>query len=357
MFRTWFRNFARRPPAPRPLGRPRFRPGLEAMEERIVPQAGQLGFFALDFHFPENAGTAMISVVRGNGTDGTVTVDFATHDETAVAGVNYTATSGTLTFGPGVTQQVINVPILVDGQVNGNQAFGLELHNPGGGASLVDVQSAASVTILDRDGTSDQRFVNDVFLQILHRQADAASLTTYTSLLAQGQTRQQVALAIENTPEARTVAVQDLYITLLGREAESGGLAIFTTFLANGGTLQQVESAILGSDEYFLKAGGDNQSWLESVYQDVLHRLPDPFGEGTFLASLNAGTSRVQIAQLIVTSQEGYTTQVTDYYQNFLDRIPDPVGLFAWVTNLQQGVRTEVVVAGFLGSPEYSQPI
>jgi hypothetical protein len=329
------------------------RPRVEALEDRIVPQAGQLSFFTPDFIVAENAGLAQVSVVRSGGSDGTVTVDFATHDESARAGVNYTATSGTLSFGPGETTKFIRVPILSDGQLAGNTAFGLELHNPGGGATLVDLQSAADVTIVDHDGSADQRFVNNVFLQLLHRAADPVGLAAFTGALAQGQTHEQVVLTIESSPEAHRVVVQDLYINLLGREAEPFGLGVFTTALQNGATVEQVKANLLGSDEYFLHSGGDNQSWLESVYQDVLHRLPDPFGEGIYLQALATGASRVQIAQIILTSPEAYMDQVLDYYKNFLNRTADAAGLQTWVTALQQGVRDEKVIAGFLGSPEY----
>src|SRR5262249_8815969 len=134
--------------------------------------------------------------------------------------------------------------------------------------------------------------------------------------------------------EARTVLVQDLYIRLLGREADPFGLSTYVTFLNQGGTIEQVKSQLMGSNEYFMKAGfgdGDNQSWLESVYEDALGRLPDAFGEGQFLAALSNGTPRDQVALTILTSDEGYTRLVTNYYRDFLDRMPDNQNLAFWV--------------------------
>ena len=46
-----------------------------------------------------------------NDTDDVVTVNFATADGTAVAGTDYVAQSGTLTFQPGVTSQVITLVV------------------------------------------------------------------------------------------------------------------------------------------------------------------------------------------------------------------------------------------------------
>ena len=60
-----------------------------------------------------NSGTvnAAVTVTLSNDTDDVVTVNFATADGTAIAGTDYVAQSGTLTFQPGVTSQVITIPV------------------------------------------------------------------------------------------------------------------------------------------------------------------------------------------------------------------------------------------------------
>ena len=60
----------------------------------------------------------------------TVTVNYATANGTATAGSDYTATSETLTFNPGVTGQTISVPIINDTAVEGNEAFTVTLSGP-----------------------------------------------------------------------------------------------------------------------------------------------------------------------------------------------------------------------------------
>jgi sugar lactone lactonase YvrE len=59
-----------------------------------------------------------------------VTVNYATADGTAHAGTNYTATSGTLTFAPGVTTQTIRVPILDSGSQTTPLTFTVNLSSP-----------------------------------------------------------------------------------------------------------------------------------------------------------------------------------------------------------------------------------
>ena len=52
----------------------------------------------------ENSGFATLTVLRNN-TNTPVSVNYATANGTAVAGTNYTATSGTLTFASGQAQR------------------------------------------------------------------------------------------------------------------------------------------------------------------------------------------------------------------------------------------------------------
>jgi len=59
-----------------------------------------------------------------------VTVDFATADGTAAAGTDYTAVDGTLTFAPGVTEQVVRVPIQGDDAFEPDETFFVNLSNP-----------------------------------------------------------------------------------------------------------------------------------------------------------------------------------------------------------------------------------
>jgi sugar lactone lactonase YvrE len=73
-----------------------------------------------------------------------LTVNYATADGTAVAGRDYTAKSGTLTFAPGVTSETIRVPLLDSGSQTAPLTFTLTLSNPEA-ASLSRGQATATV--------------------------------------------------------------------------------------------------------------------------------------------------------------------------------------------------------------------
>jgi Ca2+-binding RTX toxin-like protein len=67
--------------------------------------------------------------VSSDSTD-TITVQYATGNNTAIAGSDYTATNGTLTFAPGVTSQYIIIPILNDSLNEAQETFNLTLSSP-----------------------------------------------------------------------------------------------------------------------------------------------------------------------------------------------------------------------------------
>ncbi|MFO1487578.1 MAG: Calx-beta domain-containing protein [Verrucomicrobiota bacterium] len=109
---------------------------------------GILQFASLSYSVSENAGTLSLAVVRTGGAIGAVTVDFATSNFTAVAGSDFTATTGTLTFTNGQTLATVSVPILNDLVTECVEQFSVSLFNATGGA-LVLVNTNTTVTIQD----------------------------------------------------------------------------------------------------------------------------------------------------------------------------------------------------------------
>ncbi|MFN8633963.1 MAG: Calx-beta domain-containing protein [Chloroflexota bacterium] len=96
----------------------------------------------------------------------TVAVNFATANGTAIAGQDYVATAGTLTFGPTETVKTIVIPILNDNALEANETFTVTLSSPSGGVALgtttvftvtiVDTTSPPSPTIKPPDDDTDK---------------------------------------------------------------------------------------------------------------------------------------------------------------------------------------------------------
>ncbi len=100
-----------------------------------------------DVTVSESAGTASF-VVRLNGSiTQNATVTFATADGSAVAGSDYTATTGTLTFTPGgAATQTVTVPILNDAVSEPTDVFNLLLSNASTNSLIGDGLGAGSIT-------------------------------------------------------------------------------------------------------------------------------------------------------------------------------------------------------------------
>src|SRR5262249_55494686 len=86
------------------------------------------------------------------GSNVVVAVNYATSDGSAVNGNDYTATSGTLTFGIGETQKTFTIPILDDQLVEGSETINVTLSAPTNGSTL-GTQKTATLTIVDNDTT------------------------------------------------------------------------------------------------------------------------------------------------------------------------------------------------------------
>ncbi|BBY60113.1 hypothetical protein MSAR_32490 [Mycolicibacterium sarraceniae] len=99
-----------------------------------------------------NAGTnsAAFTVTLSKASTKTVTVSYTTADGTATAGQDYTASTGTVTFAPGVVSQVINVGVLGDATVEPDETFTVVLSSPSG-ATLG--RTTATGTITNDDAT------------------------------------------------------------------------------------------------------------------------------------------------------------------------------------------------------------
>jgi hypothetical protein len=77
-----------------------------------------------------------------------VSVDYSTSDGTASAGVNYTSTSGTLTFGPGDQSESFKVPVLMDGS-NGDPNLSVNLTLSNAVNADLGTNSTATLSIVD----------------------------------------------------------------------------------------------------------------------------------------------------------------------------------------------------------------
>lgn len=100
----------------------------------------------------------VFTVSLSHASDSDVTVDYATGEGTALAGSDYIATSGTLTFAPGETSKEISVSVIGDSTVESDESFSVTLSNATN-ATLADGHGLG--TILNDDSVPALS-INDV---------------------------------------------------------------------------------------------------------------------------------------------------------------------------------------------------
>jgi glucose/arabinose dehydrogenase len=114
----------------------------------IVGPDNLIYFGGNGFNYIERYGPATIAAFRvslDSASANTVSVQYTTANGTAVAGSDFTATSGTLTFAPGQTSRTILVRTLDDGLSEGSETFTVTLSNPVG-ATIADGQAVGTIT-------------------------------------------------------------------------------------------------------------------------------------------------------------------------------------------------------------------
>jgi sugar lactone lactonase YvrE len=188
---------------------------------------------------------ASFAVTLDSASTSQVTVNYATASGTAVAGTDYTQTSGTLTFPPGVTSETVNVPITTVATGGPTKAFTMNL------------SGASGATISRGQGTGS----------ILNRQTkffavDSGTVKTYE--YGSGGTSEEITVSQNSTDTAprgvastatgntvwvvdanKTVYVYTNHGVLLGSWSAGGltGSATLTGIATNGTDLWLVDSS------------------------------------------------------------------------------------------------------------------
>src|SRR5262249_53099087 len=174
-----------------------------------------------------NAGTtSAVFTVSLSATSGqTITVDYATANDTAIAPGDYASTGGTLTFAPGVTTHTITVAVVGEAIFEANERFFVNLTNPVN-ATIADAQGIGTIT---NDDAAPPLSVNDVPVT----EGDTGSTTAVFPFPLTGPTALP-ATATFTTANGTAVAGAD-YTTATG-----------TVSFAPGTSTQLVTVAVLG---------------------------------------------------------------------------------------------------------------
>ncbi len=115
---------------------------------------GDISLSAASYYVGEIDGAVTITVLRADGSDGELIVDYVISDETAIAKQDYTATQGTLKWVNGDrAPKTFTISIANDEIIEGEETFLITLTNPSNRAVLG--QAVATVHILDNVSIND----------------------------------------------------------------------------------------------------------------------------------------------------------------------------------------------------------
>jgi hypothetical protein len=133
-----------------------------------VAAVGSLQLSASSFGIGQAAGTLSVTVNRTGGSSGAVSVTYDTANGTAVAGTDYTASSGTLSWASGDSaSKSFSVAVSNATPFSGSKAFTVALSGPTGGATLSSPSSAgvtiAGSLVVVPTGTTAWVYYNGVF--------------------------------------------------------------------------------------------------------------------------------------------------------------------------------------------------
>jgi hypothetical protein len=231
-----------------------------------------------------------------------------------------------------------------------------------GGATATVRTTATTLEQLLPDGTrgtADQRWLGEVYRDLLGRAIDPVGLANATNALNMGVSRFQIVSAIETSVEYRMKLINHLYFTLLGRVADPMGMQVSLdilsgrSFLGGQPTIEQLKAMIISSDEYFAKHGSTNSNFLEGLFRDVIGRDIDNSALVALSAQLARGTSRNEVALEVLNSAQSAGVLVQRDYLTYLNRNADAANLAGWVNLLQTGIRDEDLLAVIIASDEF----
>ncbi|HVX59670.1 MAG TPA: DUF4214 domain-containing protein, partial [Pirellulales bacterium] len=303
------------------------------------------GVPAVGFEFSPLTDVAVATFSHANGTQ-------PVGDFTAIINWGDGATSAGAVTLSGTTYTVLGSHTYTD---EGTFTIRVQVTEDTASATLTTTATMKEELLPDgTEGTPDQRFLSEVYRDLLDRKVDATGLAHWDARLTAGETRTQVVGEIERTLEFEQHAVQELYNRYLHRDADPNGLSYFTQLLARGATIEQLSALLAGSDEFFTsQGGGANDGFLNAVYEDALGRQIDATGLAWWSAQLASGQTRTQVVDQILSADEYHQDVVKAAYGQLLDRSADAAGTSYWASALKAGATDQQLWAAIAGSEEF----
>jgi hypothetical protein len=198
-----------------------------------------------------------------------------------------------------------------------------------------------------------QRFVDRAHRDLLGRAPSPAETNFWVNVLATGYPRSSMGANMVTSDEYRRSVVNRYYQTYLGRPAPAADLDAWLNVMRDHQWhFEWIATMIVGSDEYYARSGGTVTAFVNSLFGTV-GLLPDAAGAAFWVGQLLGGLDRYTVALAFLDSTLARWNSAAAAYNLLLDRPGSGAELEYWLGHLNQGLRSEYVLAFLLGSEEY----
>jgi len=217
-----------------------------------------------------------------------------------------------------------------------------------------DQFAASAEFVLKYSSLDNTQFVQQLYLNVLGRQADPAGLADWIGLLNSGASRGTVLVGFSESPEfqadiANQVEIVRLYYLLEQRMPTAAEMQSWIAFL-NGD--DQTDTLFAHAYPF----GLSDSAYVQAVFQGFLCRDADAGALNSFTAGLAAGTvTHGSLVDTVLSSAEfnTYVGPVSRLYLAAFHRVPDQPGLINWVNYMRAGNTLESVADAFVASQEF----
>jgi hypothetical protein len=237
-----------------------------------VESAGIFDFASAGETVPETAGVAQFVVDRTDGARGAVTVNYQTIAVNATPGLDYTPTSGTLSFADGQTTATIAVPVLANPWDNHDEYVNVVLGSPSGGAILGSASTA--------------------LLQIVDVDPNTTPLTV-SQLSWSGTSRSITSMSVSfNAPLNPTFALNPANYQVVTLAAGNRPVAVTpSAYNSATHTVTLMLAAPLASGQYYeIQVVGSGPSALRDIAGNLLAGAASGLAGSSYVASFAQGT-------------------------------------------------------------------
>jgi len=203
-----------------------------------------------------------------------------------------------------------------------------------------------------------QTEVNNLYVQVLGRNADANGLSSYVQAVNQGRSLAEVRRNLANSQEFNQ-SINKVYQEFLGRNVNSNGLQSYRNAVINGRSFEEVRNEIANSPEARNRTSNNGnynptnnnnnfQGEINNLYVQVLGRNAN---SNDFRNYNNQNWSSDQARRNLVNTQE-FNQSINNIYREFLGRNADNNGLQSYRNQVITGRSFEDVRNEIANSPE-----